>query len=75
MTSPVAPGITFGPSPVLSDETILVRLAGFAPNQRVTLRAAMRDDAGRRWRSWAAFAADETGALDVAMHKLIKFRR
>ena len=66
MTSLVAPGITFGPSPALSDEIIHIQLAGFAPNQRVTLRAAMRDDAGRRWRSWAAFAANETGAVDVA---------
>ena len=66
MSSPVAPGITFGPTPALGDEAVHIRLAGFPPGQRVTLRAEMRDDASRRWRSWAAFLADEAGAVDVA---------
>ena len=66
MTSSASPGITFGPVPALSDEAIYIHLTGFAPGQRVTLRAAMRDDIGRRWRSWASFIADEAGAVDGA---------
>lgn len=69
MASDMSPTITFGPTPALSDETIHIRLSGFTPGQPVTLCAEMRDDAGRRWRSWATFAADHAGAVDVATAK------
>ncbi|HEX5546792.1 MAG TPA: acyl-CoA thioester hydrolase/BAAT C-terminal domain-containing protein [Ktedonobacterales bacterium] len=63
---PAIPAITISPNPALSDEPVRIRLSGFTPGQRVTLRAAMADDAGQRWRSWAEFAANEAGAVDVA---------
>jgi dienelactone hydrolase len=62
----VSPTITITPNPALSDQTVSVRLTGFAPGQRVTLRAEMGDDAGQRWRSQATFAADAHGAVDLA---------
>ncbi|HEU5345583.1 MAG TPA: acyl-CoA thioester hydrolase/BAAT C-terminal domain-containing protein [Ktedonobacterales bacterium] len=67
MASNMSPTIAIGPTPALSDEMVHVRLTGFMPGQRVTLRAGMRDDAGQRWRSWATFRANETGAVDVAL--------
>jgi dienelactone hydrolase len=49
---------TWGIFPDASDLVVYVRLAGFPPGRRVTLHAAMRDDAGRRWRSWADFSVE-----------------
>jgi dienelactone hydrolase len=64
--SPALPAITITPNSALSDELVRIHLRGFAPGQRVTLRAAMADDAGQRWRSWAEFAANDAGAVDLA---------
>jgi dienelactone hydrolase len=63
---PAIPAITIEPDPALSDESAHIRLSGFTPGQRVTLRAEVADDAGQRWRSWAEFAVSEAGAVDVA---------
>jgi dienelactone hydrolase len=66
MRGEALPAITITPNPALSDEPVHIRLLGFTPGQRVTLRAEMADDAGQRWRSWAEFAVSEAGAVDVA---------
>lgn len=66
MKTTVSPTITVTPNPAMNDQAVHIHLAGFAPWQHVTLRAEMRDDAGQRWCSWAAFRADAAGAVDVA---------
>lgn len=66
MRSDALPAIIITPNPALSDELAHIRLLGFTPGQRVTIRAEMADDAGQRWRSWAEFDANEEGAVDVA---------
>jgi hypothetical protein len=66
MCSDALPAITITPDPALSDDPVRIHLRGFAPGQRVTLRAAMADDAGQRWRSWAEFAANDAGDVDLA---------
>jgi dienelactone hydrolase len=54
----------------LTDQPVRIYLWGLPPEKRVTLRAEMRDDAGRRWRSWADFdvnrAVNGAGILSVA---------
>src|SRR5689334_537266 len=66
MRGDALPAISITPDPALSDEPVRIHLSGFRPGQRVTLRAEMADDAGQRWRSWAEFAANEAGDVDVA---------
>ncbi len=60
------PRISVGPVRALTDEPLAIRLAGFAPGERVTLRASTRDEQGRRWASEASYGADELGAVEVA---------
>lgn len=66
MRGDALPAITVMPNPALSDQIVHIRLLGFAPGQRVTLRAGTYDDAGNRWRSWAEFQTNEAGVIDVA---------
>lgn len=66
MRGDALPAITIAPNPALSDGFVHIRLLGFTPGQRVTLRAEMADDARQRWRSWAEFAASAAGDVDLA---------
>src|SRR5689334_5136548 len=65
MRGDALPAITIAPNPALSDGFVHIRLLGFTPGQRVTLRAEMADDAGQIWRSWAEFAANKAGVVHV----------
>ncbi|HEX8728280.1 MAG TPA: acyl-CoA thioester hydrolase/BAAT C-terminal domain-containing protein [Ktedonobacterales bacterium] len=65
MRGDALPAITIAPNSALSDRLVHIRLLGFTPGQRVTLRAEMADDAGQRWRSWAEFEANASGAVHV----------
>ncbi len=65
MRGDALPAITIAPNPALSDGLVHIRLLGFTPGQRVTLRAEMADDAGQRWRSWAEFTANKAGAVHM----------
>ncbi|HKG26230.1 MAG TPA: acyl-CoA thioesterase/BAAT N-terminal domain-containing protein, partial [Thermomicrobiales bacterium] len=49
----------------LLDQPLTVRLRGFAPSQRVTLRARQRQDEGAIWQSWATFVTDADGRVDL----------
>src|SRR4051794_29450501 len=66
-TAPVASArrIDVEPSRALVDERLSIRLSGFEPGQRATVRARMPDDQGRVWESSATFAADAGGTVDV----------
>ena len=57
------------PNPAFADEPVRVAASGFAPRQRVIVRASTEDDAGRRWVSHAEFRADAEGCVDAAAQK------
>jgi dienelactone hydrolase len=61
--------ITIVPDRALIDEPVNVRLFGFTPHQRVTIRAQLQDDAGRLWGSYATFKVDKRGSVDVSVQK------
>lgn len=63
---PEGQGIAVVPARALTDAPLAIRLSGFSPGQRITLRASTRDEQGRPWSSEAVFGADEHGAVDVA---------
>lgn len=65
-TTFTAPGISVAPVRALTDAALAIRLNGFAPGARVTLRAHTADEQSWRWESAATFAADERGEVDVA---------
>ncbi|XP_074091864.1 acyl-coenzyme A thioesterase 5-like isoform X1 [Macrotis lagotis] len=50
----------------LWDEPVRVAVQGLAPQQPVTLRAALRDETGRRFQAAARYRADAGGRLDLA---------
>jgi dienelactone hydrolase len=54
------------PPSALMDEALDIRVAGLRPAQRVTLRTAMKDSAGRTWSAHAIFAADDLGRVSPA---------
>lgn len=54
------------PLRALVDEPISIRLSGLQPGKKVTLRAHSRDYGEYEWASFATFAADDHGAIDVA---------
>ncbi len=56
--------IEVDPEISLADEPLRVRLTGFQPGRRVTLRASLTDDDGGTWESHAVFACDAGGAAD-----------
>jgi dienelactone hydrolase len=53
--------ITIKPDSVLGDEEVVIKLSGFEPDQKVTLKA----QAGN-WRSKAIFKADSLGNVDLS---------
>lgn len=56
------------PGEALADEAIRIRLVGCPPHAAVTVRARLRDDAGRDWESASVFRADERGEVDLGRH-------
>lgn len=60
------PQLTITPNPARIDQPVHIRLAGFAPDQRVTLQAQMQDEGKQTWRSEATFKADAAGVIDVS---------
>ncbi len=59
------------PSRVLVDEVATIRATGLQPNERVTIKANLRDGADIEWRSHADFIADSSGAVDTAKQDAI----
>jgi len=57
--------IEIDPEKSFADEPLGIRLTGFKPGQRVTLRASLTDDAGSAWESDATFCCDEAGEVDL----------
>uniref|UniRef100_A0ACB8FMR5 Acyl-coenzyme A thioesterase 2, mitochondrial n=2 Tax=Sphaerodactylus townsendi TaxID=933632 RepID=A0ACB8FMR5_9SAUR len=59
--------VTFSPAArSLFDEPLAIRVEGLQPQQEVTLRASLRDDAGLLFESRALYQADGDGQLDLA---------
>jgi dienelactone hydrolase len=63
------PQIEILPNPGFVDEPVAVRLGGVAPGTKVTLRAAVRDDAGREWESRGVYIATEDGRVDTGVQE------
>lgn len=54
------------PQVALTDVPVIIRLSGFEPYQRVTVRAQTRDDDfGRAWESYAVFKTDGHGTVNL----------
>lgn len=58
-------------SSALIDEVVHIRLSGFTPNQRVTIRARTKDDLNRTWESNADFQVDKGGVVNLDSQKPI----
>jgi dienelactone hydrolase len=59
--------IEIDPQVALTDVPMTIRLTGFRPHQRVTVRAETQDDDfGRTWESFAVFETDDRGSVDLA---------
>lgn len=54
------------------DEPVIARLSGIQPRAKGTLRAAVRDDAGREWCSSAVFIATADGIIDTSAQESIE---
>jgi dienelactone hydrolase len=63
------PRIEIAPESAFADEPVQIKLAGFEPGRRVTLRASLDDDAGNRWQSHAVFNCDADGGVDLSRQK------
>jgi dienelactone hydrolase len=63
------PRIEITPESSLADEALQIRLTGFKPKQRVTLRASLLDDGGELWESHAVLTCDSGGELDLSRAK------
>jgi dipeptidyl aminopeptidase/acylaminoacyl peptidase len=62
----VAPHIEITPRTPLVDECVRVRLLGFAPHTRVTIRAQSFDGRGGQYQSHATFLTNDQGVVDVS---------
>jgi dienelactone hydrolase len=51
------------------DEEVCIRVLGLLPQQQILIRAMTQDDLGRRWTSQAAFRADASGIVDLALQE------
>ncbi len=54
------PAIQVSPETALMDEAVALRLSGFAPRARITIKATQNS-----WRSQATFIADDNGRVEV----------
>lgn len=60
------------PERLLADEPVTIKLYGFEPRQRITVRATLTDDSGIHWLSQAIFASDDKGHVDLSRHSAIE---
>lgn len=67
LTTISQPAILIHPSKALVDQPVTLRLSGFDPGRRVTVRATMRDDTDVDWESHADFLTDGEGVIDPAV--------
>jgi dienelactone hydrolase len=51
------------------DQEVCIRVVGLLPQQQILIRAMTQDDLGRRWTSQAAFRADASGIVDLALQE------
>jgi len=63
------PHIEITPDSSFADEPLETKLTGFRSRQRVTLRAFLKDDAGKRWESHAVFTCDADGMVDLSRQR------
>lgn len=60
------------PRQVLVDESAVVRAAGLAPNEHISIQAELRDGRDQPWSSQAEFIADAEGVVDTSKQAPIK---
>lgn len=65
------PKLEISPNPAFVDEPATVKLSGAPSGTRVTLRAVVRDDAGREWEASGLYTATVDGTIDTSMHESI----
>jgi dienelactone hydrolase len=51
------------------DQEVCIRVVGLLPQQQILIRAMTQDDLSRRWTSQAAFRADASGIVDLALQE------
>lgn len=66
VTPASVPHLEVSPNPAFADEMVRVRLSGLAPGAKVTLRAAVHDDAGWIWESEGVYIATSDGCVDTS---------
>jgi len=66
MPTQTGPGIVAEPYAATIDVARRIFIRGFAPGERVTVTATLRQNDASRWRSEASFVADTDGAVDIA---------
>ncbi len=62
------PSIHVTPEHPRIDEAIFITIVGCQPNQELTLRALLKDDANEQFTSWATFRANESGEISLAQN-------
>src|SRR5215471_18705522 len=58
--------IEVSPNPALVDEKLDIRIRGLEPGKTVVVRAFLEDKDGHKWESYAGFAADSGGVVDLS---------
>lgn len=61
--------LEISPNPAFVDEPVAIRLSGAKAGAKVTLRAVVRDDAGRVWQSNGVYVATRDGRIDTGAHE------
>ena len=65
----LSPSIVLTPSKALIDQNVDLRISELAPNQKVDIRAEIRDEEERVWQSHASYVANEAGTIDLNSDK------
>lgn len=63
--------LEISPNPAFVDESTIIKLSEIQPGARVTVRAAVRDEAGRVWESRGVYIATAEGKIDTSRHKSV----
>jgi dienelactone hydrolase len=73
LAAPAAPAsktsaakFSFQPKTPLVSDAVVTQLSGLKPNEQVVIEASLKDELGRAWKSWATFAADKSGLIDLS---------
>lgn len=61
------PQLEVSPNPAFADEPVRLRLSRVMPGAKLTLGAAVCDDAGGRWESQGVYAAASDGSIDTGV--------